>query len=149
MARPSLLCVLGLFVALVLPVGALSLVVGVAGEWATGAPLSRVWQASRELEMPQVGEEVAEAASGMMAGWPKYYLAFGAACCLVAAAAGAALCGRLHQGWFALVCVPLLAVSPAPSVGWTVGWALGWAVAGFAGAVLVWWLRSRAQITVG
>ena len=148
MARPSLLCVMGMLLALVIPIGALSLVAEVASGWVAGAPLSRLSQAAEQLEAPELGADLTETTSGVMRAWPKYFLAFGAASCLIAAAVGSALCAGRHPGWFSLVFVPLLAVPPGPSVGWTLAWALGWAVAGFAGAVLVYWLRIRAQIPV-
>ena len=148
MARPSLLCIAGALLALMLPVGALSLVAGVASDWVAGTPFSRLSQAAEQLEAPELGADLVETTSGVMGAWPKYYLAFGMVSCLIAAAVGSALCAGMHPAWFSLVFVPLIAVSPGPSVGWTMLWAVGWAVAGFAGAVIVYWLRNRAQIPV-
>lgn len=78
MQRPSLLCVMGMLLALMLPVGALSLVEGFASGWVAGTPLSRLSRAADQLEAPELGEDLVETASGVMGAWPKYYLAFGA-----------------------------------------------------------------------
>jgi hypothetical protein len=147
MARPSVLCILGMILAFVLPVGALSLMAGVASEWVQGAPMSRVTDFAREYEAPEIGEDVTRATSEVMGAWPKYYLVFGVVSCMIGAAVGAALCRHMHPGWFALVFVPLLVVSPPPSAAWGAAWAAAWAAAGFVGAAIVHWLRSRAQIT--
>ena len=142
-------CPSALMAGLILAPIVFSLLITVSGAYAPATPFYRPpLEAQRQLKQEGAQRTYWELVSHLFPLELRYYLFFGFASCLVAAAIGASLCTRLHRLWFALVSVPVLLVLPNQRLHVLITWAIFWAAGGLLGALIVAQIaKSRGQLS--